>query len=685
MSGNGFTTAGGFTGQAASRPADRTATGRHPSGGEGTVGLTETMTAALRAAQPKEVALTLLAEWALWGKDERNTGYHVMRCSNGDLTGKDFAEIITRYGSGVKPSLPQYTVCWIPGPQGQPEFLAVAIHEVIEPGMPSTGNRKRNVGGRVVEYVRMFCFRYADVAEFGSSYTDLVAAVADIPLLEGQTQLIPVELPSGPEPAPPSGAERQLAEEVALRLMTGSPVCILDGGALLAAQRLGFIDHVLSLLPFGLRATLSASTSASPTMQDLKLRLYFSSAPREDGGRTSHVSWGRPAHVQLGPGHDAARLYQEWLREAGPGAIGALVEQTDPVRFTETDELEMLNKLPNDRSVADTLAELSDKLDAADGPAVSARVKRLQRYLAGPRDLAERTLYGPLILKHGLFREHSGIHGSVKSSLYRTLLTLGFRLPLSYADYAEIEQSAGGPPGWALRQVLMDNRSSSSVYILAGLAGSGIGRDQVREALSAGGIDAFSLLDSLAIDVDAIRSQQHRRTLIDFTLWYLWTPVDLYELWQGQYDPRTELHDRGYLSGLLARAFPKDLAEQQDRLVNVLQYVYGERIAPGQIRNIFAAPALSPSPAFQAAVTRLVQPQHKRLVERSAAETRLRLAGHDEDVKTLMQSPPRRIPRPMLPRPAVGREKAGLVFAVVAGVLIAVAVVLVLYVAMARH
>jgi hypothetical protein len=158
--------------------------------------------------------------------------------------------------------------------------------------------------------------------------------------------------------------------------------------------------------------------------------------------------------------------------------------------------------------------------------------------------------------------------------------------------------------------------------------------------------------------------------------------ADLNELWQEAQDPRTELLARGYLSGLLARAFPKDLTEQQHGLENVLGYVYGERIGPGQIRDIFTAPGLHPGAAFEAAVKRLAQPQYGRLVERNAAEARLRLAGHDDDVKKLMQSATWRIPRPARPRPAGGLEKPRLVFALVAGVVIAGAVVLALFLAL---
>ncbi len=651
-------------------------------GGDGTVEPTEALTTALQAGYPEEddPPLTLLAEWALWGKDERNTGYHVVRCSKGDLGAKVFSEIITRYGSGVKPSLPQYTACWVPGPQGRPEYLAVGIHELIDPGMPSGGGRSRNVGGRVVEYVRLFCFRYADVAEFGASYTDLVNAVTDIPLVtgEGRADLIRVALPPGPEPASPTGAERELAENVALALLTGNPVCVLDADGLTAKQRLAFIDLVLSLLPFGLRATLSASTSASTTMQDLKLRLYFSSAPREDGGRTYHVSWGRPGRVAIPPGHEAARLYGEWLREAGPGAIGDLALKTDPIRFTEADERQMLKSLPNDKSVAESLAELAAKLRAVDQPAVSAIVKRLRRYLAGPQQPADRAVYRSLILRYRLLGEHAGIHGNVKASVYRTLLRLGFTAPLSYEAYCEIEDSVGGHLGWPLRKVLLEAGPYVLACVLAALTDPSLGYGPLGEGLAAQNIGADVLLGILDRDIDAVRPG-HRGVLIDFTLWYLRTPDPAGQR-QAAADPAAALFGRGYLTSLLYRAFPSDQSEQRRRVTDIIRRVYGEHLGQRQISEIFGAPGLFPGPAAEAAVRRLAAPQHRKFVERQAAAARLRYAGHADDVTKLLQAAkPGMSWRAWRPEfdasPGTGR----LVVAVVIGLVLAGAVVLALF------
>jgi hypothetical protein len=296
----------------------------------------------------------------------------------------------------------------------------------------------------------------------------------------------------------------------------------------------------------------------------------------------------------------------------------------------------MLTRLPDDKSVAETLAELAGQLRAPDQAAVSAIVKRLKRYLASPQPPADRAIHRSLILKHGLFREHAGIHGNVKASVYRTLLRLGFESPLSYAGYCEIEDSVGGQLSWTLRQVLLGSRTYVLPYLTMALAGPGVGYQQLRDALVTQDVGAVRVLGLLEEEMEAIRPQ-HRKDLLDFTLWYLWNPADLGVQPQAAENPRTELHNRGYLTRPLARAFPKDQAEQQRRLVDILRYVHGERLGPRQIIDIFEAPRLYPGSAIETAVKRLTLPQRQRFVEKQAAAARLRHAGHADDVAKILQ------------------------------------------------
>ena len=86
----------------------------------------------------------LEAQWALWGKEDEESDYRVLRCSKGIFGVEDFHELIARYASGVKEELPQYTVCWIPcGQRDDPAYLAVAIHELADPDPRRSGGRSR--------------------------------------------------------------------------------------------------------------------------------------------------------------------------------------------------------------------------------------------------------------------------------------------------------------------------------------------------------------------------------------------------------------------------------------------------------------------------------------------------------------------------------------------------------------
>ncbi len=190
------------------RPPD----GELAAGRDETIEPTGDITRLFNVSQPEadgDPPPAVIAEWALWGKDEKQTAYHVLRCSEGVLAADDFREIITRYGLGVKPDLPQYTVCWIPGPHGRPEHIAVGIHELADPDPQRSGGRSRHVGGRVVEYVRLFCVRYTDLAELAPTYAELVAAVKDYQLPAGDATPLRIELPSADQAAVPGQGPHQ--------------------------------------------------------------------------------------------------------------------------------------------------------------------------------------------------------------------------------------------------------------------------------------------------------------------------------------------------------------------------------------------------------------------------------------------------------------------------------------------
>ena len=523
------------------------------------------------AGPPDEASAgpVIQAEWALWGRDERLAAFHVLRCCQGTLHSGDFEEIFTRYATGVKEKLPQYTVYWIPAKAHRnPAYLAVGIHELADDNPALAGDRRRHVAGRIAEYIRLFCFRYADVAALGdASYAGLASAVRDVQLLSGQRAPIRVRLRSaGDLPAGDPPATGGPAELVASLLLTCRPVCVLDADGVSAAGRLAFIDDVLSLLPFGLRATLSASTWANPNAVDLKLRLFFSSARRDRGSRTWHVSWTRPERPSLPPGQfESADFYQDWLREANESTRRSLSGMKDATRFTPEDISQVITRLPRNKTLPDTFLELAASVQAGNQAAVSQALKPLKPYLKRPAEPADREPYRSLVERHQLLADNPDLHHSTAASLYTTLLKLAYGGSVSYPGYCGIEQAAGGKPGPRLQKILLASGTLLPLpLILAASAVPGYPATEVMAQLCQQGFGPGELLSAVEQQIATIEDR-HRLTLGDFAVNYLCA--------YNAAGYRQELIKRGYLSGLITRAYPEDV--QRSKLGEILLLVYG--------------------------------------------------------------------------------------------------------------
>ena len=589
------------------------------------VPLTGELTLLREADRPEDEASAppaVLAEWALWGKDAHESAYHVLRCSEGTFDPDDFREIITRYSAGVKDDLPQYTVCWIPGEGGVPAYVAVGIHELADVDPQRSGGRSRHdANGREIEFVRLFCVRYADLAEHAVSYRELVRAVHDQLLRSGLSGPIKVELPAQTAPNAATGPPRALAENVATLLLATRQVCVLGAEDAAADDRLAFIDTVMALLPYGLRCTMSASTWASSTAQDLKLRLFFSNAERSNGGQTSYVTWGQPSEICLtGPAAEAADLYLSWLRNAGPRAAGSLLFETDPVRFSEAEIRQMIGNLPKDKSVTATLEQLASSLRENNVSAIRAAVQRLKRHLAGRPDPSDRIEYRRLIAWHGLLNDRDRLHRSTLASVYRVVLRLAFDVPLSYASYCEIEDCLGSPPRGLLRGVMIELRFADYLsWVLAHLAVDRPDAGMLMESLHRQGMWSAAPLSLVERHVGGLLRPAHAKIALDFAVSYLRRYAD---------DPRAELAGRGYLARALEIVYADDRGAQVTRLLDYLRFVFGGPLSRGQISGIFQQPGLYPSIALEAAIVRMTRRRRvRRYISEQAMIARFRDAG----------------------------------------------------------
>jgi hypothetical protein len=572
-----------------------------------------------------EQAVALTAQWALWGAEAEDRTYRVLSASAGDLSAPDFGHIVQRYGVGTADRLPQYTMFWVPDAGGAPWFVGIAIHE--HASYASDDDRSHyDTSGREIVYSRLFCVRYADMARHGVTFTELVSAAGHQLPSSGKTD--PVTLRITRERSQPplthrraAGTPPDLAEVVAALLLTSQQVCVLGADELPATERLMFVDRVLSLLPYGLRATLSAATWASPTARDLKLRLFFASARRDDGSGTHHVQWGQRGWGADGaPGSEAARQYLAWLRGAGTRATELLAERTTPVRFSAAELSAMPATLPTDLTVANILRGLADTLRAGHTEAAMEELELLRPHRAEPLRSAERAHYRAQVLRYGLLANHQGLRQKDKESLYRTLLPLAFEFPLSYEDYCQMVDAIGGPPHESLRSVLLARRFASYVpWLLAGKAEPPFGDEELMRSLDDEKVPATGPLGEFEHDLASIR-QAHRAAVYDFSVRYLRTYAK---------DPKTELKQRGYLAETLAAAFPDDSAAQQARIEEALQFVHGQplRLSLGQISDLFAEPGLRPTPAFEAVVARLASsPTAEPHIAEQAADARTRQA-----------------------------------------------------------
>jgi hypothetical protein len=604
-----------------------------PTQDEGTITLTEEIARQLTREQPAAdpgAGPAVTAHWALWGKQASETAYQVLRCSDGVFSRDDFGEVITRYASGVKDRLPQYTVCWIPGAQGRPAYLGVAIHELADPDPARSGGRSRIVGGREVEYARLFCVPYPEMAELGVSYPNLAASVMEYQLPAGESAPIRVALRADAGRPHVAAKFRDLAEKVAALLLTTRPVCLLGAEGTTAEDRLRFIELVMSLLPYGLRSRLSASTWASSTAQELKLRLYFANAPRDDD-KTSHVAWDDSEPPKLSGEHEAIRLYLGWLRRTGPNAALALAGETTPMRFTPEDVRLLVDHLPRDRSVTETLDDLADSLRKQDRTNVGAGVERLTRHLVSQDDrslAAGREACRGLILRRSMLRDRPALDPAIKARLYQVLLQLAFDTPLTYASYCKIEQAVGGPPPGTLRAVMLQLQFSSFIpLLLTAKAEPAFHSQELVTALVHSGIAAAAPIDEVARLTDKIRPE-HRAAVYDFAAYYL----------RRAQDPWYELKERGYLAETLEALFPADVRQQQSRLAETLRFMYGGPLSAGQISDLFSDSRLLPTVALEQAVRSMsASPRADREVARQAAFARISGAGYEDDARLLAQ------------------------------------------------
>lgn len=567
------------------------------------------------------------AQWALQGKTLGRDGYRVLACSTGSrdaLSLENFTEEIGRFSMGTPETLPnalpQVTISY---PQSSSvNHLALAIHRLASDTYPDGQLAASDDDGRPVVATSYYCVRYDQVAERSVSYADMYEAFAKAPPLPpANGSVLSVEMPAVPA-APDLSAVNPLAAKAAALLLIGRPVCVL--GATMQTSmtdRLGFIDTVMSLIPYGFRARMTAATWTRATNQNHRFQLFFSSARRDIKDPDNVVVWGHPEQTPIST--EDAQWYFHWL---GTGQVTqwqlsllarmpqprSLVNQHDVQealntiasmtgrqrgpRFThrsEAPESEQKGSRNGPGPTEDTTAAVRSEveqllidcaryMEVPDTRQLSAVIDRLKMLAKHGVGAGERDRCRELIREHRLFR-HNDALGKHEEALREILLTIAFEPPLSYADYCLIEDGIGEAevPDPSLlklidKQGAVDDRVKAITYRQLP---SGESAKKLSKWYESSELSAYRLLGLLALDV---KHPRHMWLLCEVTTDYLRKKIKTYD----SKNIDRVLHKHSYLAGKLQDAMVGDDQYQLKTLGVFLAAAYPDRLTRHDLYHV---------------------------------------------------------------------------------------------------
>lgn len=572
------------------------------------------------------------AQWALQGKKLDRGGYRVLACSTGSLSLENFTEVIGRYSMGTPErlpnALPQVTISRLR--IGEANHIGLAIHQFASDAYPGGQVTASDDDGRPVVATSYYCVPYEPTAERPVSYRGMYQAFSAVSLPLENGPVLPVELPAAPA-APDPGAIDPLAVKAAALLLTGRPVCVL--GATLQTSmpdRLGFIDMVMSLLPYGFRAKMTAATWTRATNQNHYFRLFFSGARRDVKPPDNIVFWGHPEQTHLGGNDTYAYDYLNWLRTgpvteklsllAGltqPRSLGSqkqVLDALDAVEAIAPPSTPLVWGKPvfhprpesePDRSangsaptwdttaaakseVEQLLMDCARYLNRPDPGRLGGAISKLKEAAALSLEEGERDRCRERIREYELFR-HNDVLGQYEDPLREILLKIAFESPLSYEDYCLIEDGAGeiaDEEGRVLgldpsllrlidKQEVADDRVTAIIY-------KQLPRGEMEKKLSSWyeskALSAERLISSLAL---AVRRPWHMRLLCEVTIDYLrksktFVPKDI----------DRALRQHSYLARRLQDNLPGENQYQLDTLGKFLSVAYPDGITRPELYHV---------------------------------------------------------------------------------------------------
>lgn len=225
-------------------------------------------------------ATRVAADWAWISKDlQVGIGYSVLATSRADV---DFGPFVGRY----VPGSPSSTVP--PGAPDAPPWVTFGpVTARADDGLMTVSVREqwreRDHAGRPVWPQKLLVIRYAELAKANASYQTISRAAVGTKIPDIEHTTLPLDVDEQPldelERIIRAYGFEQLAA-LAAAVLEG-PVAIAGAGRLVREQRLGVLDAVAALLPYGFRADLSASSVVDNTSRH-GIRLVFADFAQDD-------------------------------------------------------------------------------------------------------------------------------------------------------------------------------------------------------------------------------------------------------------------------------------------------------------------------------------------------------------------------------------------------------------------
>ncbi|MET7328900.1 hypothetical protein [Nonomuraea sp. NPDC005650] len=305
-------------------------------------------------------ARSVLSEWAVMSKPPGATDdYRIVDCSLGQDDHMRFEQLIrlvnpgTPRGrrDGAMDALPWVTFSAPEASGDGRRWSAVAVREWSD---------ELDASDRAIMPTRYFTFPYEDGAQAGIGYRDLYEAVLRSPSPGPSGEQVRLEPPG-------LGGVRHTAEQVGLEWCAGvaallleGPVVLTDAPPLSPRDRLDCLDAVVAFLPYGIRASLTASTWAD-NMVDHRIRLMFGKWAR---ARQLEVRWGAPPPL---PADEDAQVYLRWVSgmlESGPDRLlHRLSGLREPLEFSSPQLRVALERLQDSKALS-VIHRLDDGVSA---------------------------------------------------------------------------------------------------------------------------------------------------------------------------------------------------------------------------------------------------------------------------------------------------------------------------------